>query len=565
MTARLPPEPRSYQDPDSEPFSDLLLEKHALDRRREAEERGYLELSPEWETRAAISAILEITTGAGSFKVQLGEILDVIVSISWLRAAKQGAIFVANAREELVLVVHHALAPQLKTLCAKVPFGHCLCGRAAQQKRLLFKTCVDDEHETRFDGMRPHGHYNVPLLDKDRVIGVMVLYIEHGHEPHPEELHFMEMLGRTVSGFLLNRSLTARAEVNGLRLKKAQQEMVQKLVAASEYRDNETGAHIQRMSQYAVILGRAVGLDRDQLRLLEQAAPMHDIGKVGIADQILLKPGRLSDAEFSVMKEHATIGGDLLTGDHPLLEASRQIALTHHERWDGKGYPNGLAGAAIPLFGRICALADVFDALTSERPYKEAWPVERAVQYVTDNAGAHFDPVLVEAFVDNLTNILEVKSFYEGAAGEPGVVGTRLPEAPVDVEFVRWDDSLSVGVSFVDHQHRYLINLINRIHGAIEASNTEEITEALLDMKTYADVHFREEEQLMADAGYPGLGAHRRQHADFIRQTNAFLDELENYPLAIGTETSMFLRTWLVEHIQVADQGYARFLDRVAE
>ena len=523
-----------------------------------------MDLSPEWESRAAISAVLGITMGEGSFKAQLQEILDVVVSVTWLRAIKQGAIFVANRRDELVLVVEHSLAPELVSLCAKVPFGHCLCGRAAATKEILFRNCVDDDHETRFEGMGPHGHYNVPLMDGQRVIGAMVLYIEHGHEPHPEEAIFIEMLGRTVSSFILNRNLAARAEASHRRWHKAQQEMVQKLVSASEYRDNETGAHIQRISQYALILGRAIGLGQSDLSILEMAAPMHDIGKVGIADEILLKPGALTKEEFRTMKDHATIGGDLLSGDHPLMKASREIALTHHERWDGSGYPNGLAGSEIPLFGRICALVDVFDALTSERPYKEAWSTSKAVEYIKDSAGSHFDPVLVEAFVESLPQFLETKSLYDDAAPE-STAGSVLQERRVHLELVPWNDALAIGVDSVDHQHRYLINLINRVHIALERCNTGEVVDALLDMRLYAEVHFQEEEALMEASGFPGLEAHGRQHAGFVERVEVFLDELEDCPLAITTEAARFLGDWLTQHIQVADRAWAAFLERPSE
>ena len=536
--------------------------KHPLERRRSPKERGYDFLSPEWETRTAISAILEITLSDESFKTQLEKILDVICSVSWLKAAEQGAIFVTNARKELVLVVHHSLAPELVKLCAKVPYGHCLCGRAAQSKKLLFKTCVDEEHDTRFEGMRPHGHYNVPLMDGNRVIGVMVLYIEHEHEPHPEEKFFMSLLGRTVSSFIINRTLAARAKISSLRLKKAQQEIVQKLLTASEYRDDETGAHIQRMSRYAVILGRAIGLDQEKLQLLEMATPMHDIGKIGIQDGILLKPDRLNEEEFETMKEHTLIGASILQGNHPLLVASREIALTHHERWDGTGYPHGLAGEDIPLFGRICAIVDVFDALTSERPYKPAWSADEAVAYLAENAGTHFDPNLVEAFLANLGEILEVKSFYDHLSSDSEELGTLLPEQHVGNEFVSWTDTLSVGVPFVDQQHRFLINIINRIHEAIDASNSDELAEALLDMKTYAQVHFQEEETLMEQAGFPHLPAHKSQHKAFLDRTETFLNELEEFPLAIGPEAATYLRDWLVNHIQGADQEYAAYLKR---
>lgn len=190
-------------------------------------------------------------------------------------------------------------------------------------------------------------------------------------------------------------------------------QVVRRLGRAAEYRDNETGLHIIRMSSMAVVIARAAGMDNAQCDLLLHAAPMHDIGKIGIPDHILLKPGRFEADEWTIMQTHAQIGADILAGDDSdLMQMAHEIALTHHEKWNGSGYPNGLAGEAIPLVGRITALADVFDALTSERPYKQAWPVEKTVALIKEESGQHFDPVLVEVFLQSLSLILDIKEKY---------------------------------------------------------------------------------------------------------------------------------------------------------
>lgn len=178
-------------------------------------------------------------------------------------------------------------------------------------------------------------------------------------------------------------------------------EIVRRLGRAAEYRDNETGLHIIRMSKYSAALGAACGLDAAACDLLLNASPMHDIGKIGIADQILRKPGRLTEEEFDEMKRHTLIGADLLSGnDSEILRTAREIALTHHEKWDGTGYPHGLAGEDIPLNGRIVAIADVFDALTSVRPYKKAWSLDDAFALISENAGTQFDPALAALFLN---------------------------------------------------------------------------------------------------------------------------------------------------------------------
>ncbi|MDN2716516.1 HD domain-containing phosphohydrolase [Janthinobacterium sp. SUN120] len=190
-------------------------------------------------------------------------------------------------------------------------------------------------------------------------------------------------------------------------LKETRLQIVQRLGLAAEYKDNETGLHVIRMSHYARLLGVAAGMDEAAADDLLHAAPMHDVGKIGIPDRILQKPGKLDADEWTIMQTHARIGGDII-GEHAeggMLALARAIAVSHHEKWDGSGYPNGLAGEAIPLAGRIVAVADVFDALTSVRPYKRAWSVSDAVGYLRAQQGSHFDARLVDLFVGELPAI----------------------------------------------------------------------------------------------------------------------------------------------------------------
>lgn len=196
-------------------------------------------------------------------------------------------------------------------------------------------------------------------------------------------------------------------------LEYARQETVQRLCRAAEFRDDETAAHLQRMSHYCHLLGRRKGLDAYTCEMLRVASPMHDVGKIGIPDNILLKPGRLTPDEFTIMKQHAEIGYRILSGsDSELLEIAASIARTHHEKWDGSGYPRGLVGEDIPIEGRIAAVADVFDALTSARPYKKAWPLEDAVALLKNGKAQHFDPLLVDLFLDSMDEILEIRDRF---------------------------------------------------------------------------------------------------------------------------------------------------------
>ena len=197
-----------------------------------------------------------------------------------------------------------------------------------------------------------------------------------------------------------NGHLNEHAQRQMTELESARVEVLDRLARAVDLRDNETFAHTQRVGEMSATLAQLVGLESHECELLRRAAPLHDIGKIGISDAVLLKPGRLTDEEFEHVRTHTTIGADLLSGSHiPVVELARVVALAHHERWDGTGYPHKLAGEAIPLSARIVAVADVFDALSHERPYKHAWPVEQVIEEFVTQRGRHFDPNVVDALL----------------------------------------------------------------------------------------------------------------------------------------------------------------------
>jgi putative two-component system response regulator len=198
--------------------------------------------------------------------------------------------------------------------------------------------------------------------------------------------------------------------VQAQELKQTRLQVIQRLGRAAEYKDNETGLHVMRMSHYAQVLALAYGFSEQKAEDLLHAAPMHDIGKIGIADSILLKPGKLTVEEYQEMQKHPLIGAEII-GDceSDLLKMAKAVALYHHEKWDGTGYPFGLSGEQIPIEARIVALSDVFDALTSARPYKQAWTIEATLQHIRAQKGLHFEPVLVDLLEQNLQQILEIK------------------------------------------------------------------------------------------------------------------------------------------------------------
>lgn len=219
------------------------------------------------------------------------------------------------------------------------------------------------------------------------------------------------LLNKTVSQQKASLEETVRIRTQELR--ETQLDVVHRLARAAEHRDNETGAHIIRMAHFAVVLGRAAGMTEEECDVLFHATPMHDVGKLGIPDRILLKPGKLDPEEFEIMKQHTVIGAQLLSNSHsPVLQMGEMIALTHHEKWDGSGYPNRLAGMDIPLVGRICAIADVFDALSSKRCYKDPWPLDKTLKEMHSLAGKQFDPHLVDLFNELLPVMTDIQQTH---------------------------------------------------------------------------------------------------------------------------------------------------------
>ncbi|MBI3592900.1 MAG: response regulator [Nitrospirae bacterium] len=269
------------------------------------------------------------------------------------------------------------------------------------------------------------------LTDKQSIVRALSL----GADDYVTKPFFVEELKARVSNMLklkerdefLNTSLDVM-ESNLLEklqmLEHTQVEVIIRLGKAAEFRDDETGRHIERIADYVNLITEELGMNHEQRMMMQYAAPMHDVGKIGIPDGVLLKPGKLTDDEFKIIKLHTVIGGKILSGTTlPLLELAKEIAITHHERWDGNGYPIALKEADIPISGRIVAITDVFDAITSERVYKAAWPIEKALDYIMEQRGKQFDPDIVDAFFnikDKIINIRHTKS--DSPASKPMIL-----------------------------------------------------------------------------------------------------------------------------------------------
>jgi hemerythrin-like metal-binding protein len=357
--------------------------------------------------------------------------------------------------------------------------------------------------------------------------------------------HRIELFGTVLSAALDN---FYRLE----ELRSSQKATVLALAEMAEKRDTNTGEHVLRVGRLASEIARELRQDGPYAGLIDDlfvetigpASMLHDLGKVGVPDQILKKPGPLDAAERKLMETHTWIGARSLDKIGRLaatvcyLSVGQEIALSHHEWFDGTGYPNQLKGEAIPLAARITAIADVFDALIMPRAYKPAWPLKKAFDYIAAAAGSQFDPVVVRAF----QTIIERRFF---------------------AETVQWTADMSVGDAGLDDEHRSLIHLINQL--SIDQARYDRLTiELALDELTqYVDFHFSHEEQYMARIGYPGLEQHQRQHAALTRQVltlrHRFFDAL---PDCLNNEIIDLLRGWLSNHILTADMAYRTFLDR---
>ena len=246
--------------------------------------------------------------------------------------------------------------------------------------------------------------------------GIPVIFITALNDSQDETAGFdvggVDYLTKPVSPPVVRaRVRTHLSLVRMEELRETRLQIVQRLGRAAEYKDNETGMHVIRMSHFSQLLALAAGCSPAWAEDLLNAAPMHDVGKIGIPDAVLRKPGPLDADEWATMRRHPEIGAEII-GEHPsgVLQLAREIALAHHEKWDGSGYPRGLAGEAIPLSARIVAIADVFDALTTRRPYKEPWPVQDALDHIAAQAGKHFDPALVALFAPLLPQLLEIRA-----------------------------------------------------------------------------------------------------------------------------------------------------------
>ncbi|MFH1872959.1 MAG: bacteriohemerythrin [Pseudomonadota bacterium] len=381
-------------------------------------------------------------------------------------------------------------------------------------------------HETRrFERVRPDG----------TVLGVSAVPLRCG--------------GYVYTYLDITRETRAREE-----LQRNAKAMVVAMANFSEHRDTDTGIHVLRVARLVGQTARELQrrglfldvIDEAYIDQVSTASMLHDVGKIATPDRILLKAGPMTAAERASINQHATDGARMLKQAGLAMAASRyldvgaEIALTHHEWFDGTGYPNGLAGSDIPLAGRICALADVYDALTSRRPYKAPWSARRAVAEIRRQTGCQFDPVVAEAFLD--------------------VIQRREK-----VSLVRWSKSMSVGDLHIDEQHKILIDTINQLASADVSSDRPLLAMIIDELVNYTVYHFEYEERLIESAGFPDMEGHRRAHRGFVEWVEDLREEFTYHRRRrLDDRILGYLRDWLREHILGEDRRYRPYIARRA-
>ncbi len=515
----------------------------------------------------AISSLVFELTRVGSVDSDLDRLLQrlfqLLEGIDAIRVLPKSALFLLNPRQRLVQVAQHGLPPawgrnapgvrEMDIIASEIDRAF-RCSPATHRPALAIEG-VDSDAPCMV----------LPLSDEGRPIGRLLLFIDPTWTPDEVEIEFMSDLARAISMLVARCLINETLRVREVELEDARTDAIRRLGAASEYRDNETGMHVMRMTHYATAIAKAMGLSDEMREILSICAPMHDVGKIGISDAILLKPGRLTTEEYEVMKGHTEIGKRLLNGDDVLISAARDIAAYHHERWDGGGYPYGLAGEEIPVLARICAIADVFDALTSIRPYKRPWPFEDAINYVQQESGGYFDPQVVYAFEQALPEIARIRELYRDDIIDPNQV-VSLPETVYrEGSWVVWDAELSVGIDVIDEHHRYLFDLTNELFDVVSNKRgAREVARILKALEQYTQVHFRAEERMMEHHGYSALDRQLHQHHRFEARLKDFYAEMHDNPVTVQFDALLYLRDWLVQHIRHEDANLRELVAQAA-
>jgi HD-GYP domain-containing protein (c-di-GMP phosphodiesterase class II) len=351
-----------------------------------------------YQIQSALSALLQTALLDITLEEQLQKILEQIISLSWLSLEAKGCILLVEEDPKmLVMKVQYGLSAPVLEMCQQIPFGRCLCGRAVVNKEIIFSAEIDERHETLYEGITPHGHYCIPIISGDKVLGVITLYVASGHQRSENEEDFLCTAARVIASIIERQHTNNTLKQTVDKLRNILGGTIQIISSTTEMRDPYTAGHQRRVSDLARAIAVELGLSSEMVDSIRLAGIIHDIGKISIPSEILSKPGRISDLEFALIKTHPKVGYETIKSSFP--DPIPQIVLQHHERINGSGYPAGLAGDEILMGARVVAVADVVEAMASHRPYRPSHGIEKAMEEIVNNRGILYDPQVVDACV----------------------------------------------------------------------------------------------------------------------------------------------------------------------
>lgn len=362
------------------------------------------ELKNNYNVQSVVNSLLQLSLEDMDLNRLLEKTIHLLFNIPWIGFQSKGCIYLADSeKKELTMVAHQGLEEWEKTACKKVPYGSCICGKVADEKKILFVNKLDERHTFFTKTSVPHGHYCTPILYKNEIIGVINVYLKAGHNYKHSEVQFLTTVSNTLAGIIQRKKNESNLKNSLEQLEKTFKSSVLALTSALEKRDPYTYGHQARVAQLATAIASELNLPADQVEGVQAAAILHDIGKISVPTEFLTKPGVLKAVEFDVIKTHSENGHDILKHiEFPWPVA--EITYQHHERINGSGYPLGLSGENILIQSRILAVADVVEAMSSHRPYRQALGVQAALDEIESHKGILYDSAVVDACL---------KLFYE--------------------------------------------------------------------------------------------------------------------------------------------------------
>lgn len=355
------------------------------------------ELVHNYEMQTAINRLLRVSMEDFSLDDVLEKALELLLSIPWLTFKKKGCIFVCDSEQSILqMKAMNGLAEPLIRSCTRLPFGKCLCGRAASTRTVQFVSSIDERHEIRYDGIAPHGHYCIPMVYMDKVLGVINIYVDEGHEHDDNEEAFLKAYSNALAGVVIKTNAFEQIEHAKNQMQKAFEDTIATMAHSMEIRDTSTAGHQLRVAELAAAIAEEMGLPDDDIKGIRTIARVHDIGKLSVPPEILNMSGPLSELQRRMINVHSEAGFSILgeiESPWPLAET----VLQHHERLDGSGYPRGLSGDEISKEARIIAVADVVEAMCSHRPYRPAPGIDAALDEIFKNQDTLYDRDVVQA------------------------------------------------------------------------------------------------------------------------------------------------------------------------